>query len=218
MSMLNETLMIAVGGVETSLTFLQAETNVITTASTYTFTSVNIGAANVNRVIACAVYLRGNATAITSATIGGVSATVLTSSGGSTVRMQIIYASVPTGTTASVVINTGGTFTQINIATYRIITVNPTHADTQAVSGAPAGTPLTALTGCNVGFWVVAHTGDNNGVTLSSATNGTIDASTTQFPSNRLSACGRPTLPTSAVTFVPSSGTATIAARNVGWA
>lgn len=79
----------------------------------YTFSSVSIGDAASDRlVVVCVGAIRGNSTGgrrVASATIGGVSATIATDTNpfGNSVS-AIIYAEVPTGTTATVVINFEG--------------------------------------------------------------------------------------------------------------
>src|SRR5690242_4037919 len=67
----------------------------------------SIGAADSNRVVVVAIGARDNTTTVSSVTIAGVSATQVSgaagASGGS-ILTDIWYASVPTGTTATVTI------------------------------------------------------------------------------------------------------------------
>lgn len=75
-----------------------------TDLTTYTFTGVSIGTAATNRLVYVAVtFVAANARRISSATIGGISATIVdfAAQGNGTF---FIYANVPTGTTATVAI------------------------------------------------------------------------------------------------------------------
>ena len=77
-----------------------------TNAATYTFSSVAIGTASPDRVVIVAVASFVDATqSISSATIGGVSESVQVQAINNGVRVGIISAVVPTGTTATIVIN-----------------------------------------------------------------------------------------------------------------
>lgn len=105
-----------------------------TNQTTYTFSSVAIGVADANRIVAVGVWYRSDSDSelINSMTIGGVSATQVsgarsTRSDGALAISDIWYASVPTGTTATIVIVLGGGGpARLGISTYRIITTTPT--------------------------------------------------------------------------------------------
>lgn len=110
----------------TSFEFLQATTDTAN-ATTYTINNVNFGTADANRRIVIGIASRStNATyTVSSATIGGVSATILaqndqTLAGARNVHAYIA-ADVPTGSsgTVSITMNAGGL--RLQISTYRVI-------------------------------------------------------------------------------------------------
>ena len=81
-------------------------------ASTYTFSAATIGTAVAGRVVIVGVtWFNDTARTLSSATIGGVSASILVQTGANgtiAVGSAIIAAVVPTGTTADVVVNMSG--------------------------------------------------------------------------------------------------------------
>lgn len=110
----------------TTFEFLQATTDTAN-ATTYTMTGVNFGTADANRRIVIGIASRstGATYTVSSATIGGVSATILaqndqTLAGARNVHAYIT-ADVPTGSSGTVAItmSTGGL--RLQIATYRVI-------------------------------------------------------------------------------------------------
>jgi hypothetical protein len=100
-----------IGGGKVSLDFTAAPTPFISTGSPMTFPSVPIGAAGKRHVI-LALWVSGNP--ILSVTIGGVAASLIHS--GST--LQFWGASVPTGTTANIVVTYSGSAGLISYATW----------------------------------------------------------------------------------------------------
>jgi len=131
--------------------------------TTYSFTSVSIGAASATRRVIVLVHGRSgtNLRTISSATIGGVAATIdaqITSSSGGTSLAGIISATVPTGTTATVAITFSGSMFDSLIyplALDNLISVTP--VDT-ATASATSGASLTTGATVNVedGGYVVA--------------------------------------------------------------
>lgn len=105
-----------------------------TAQTTYTFSSIAIGVADANRVVAVGIWYRPGADSevISSITVGGVSASQVsgarsTRADGALSISDIWYASVPTGTTATIVaVMGGGGPARCGISTYRIITTTPT--------------------------------------------------------------------------------------------
>lgn len=91
----------------------------------FTFSSINIGAADDFRtVVVCVGGFRASAILgdITSVTIGGVSAVyLLTPFNGGAMLASIWAAVVPTGTTATIVVNHGNA-TTCGISVYRVVT------------------------------------------------------------------------------------------------
>lgn len=84
-----------------------------TSSATKTFSGMSFGSASSTRWIIALVQLAPSSTArtVSSATIGGVSATITynTASAGTTFGLTAVYANVPTGTSGSVVVNLTGT-------------------------------------------------------------------------------------------------------------
>jgi hypothetical protein len=118
-------------GAAFSLTWQDYQAQVLFPASsaTLTFTGMGIGTADANRVVAVGIFVQGFIGTVTGVTIGGVSATQVTGAAASVTSIQtdIWYASVPTGTTATVVV-TMNTSQQYSMAVtaFRIITATPT--------------------------------------------------------------------------------------------
>lgn len=95
-------------------------------SSPVTYTGLSIGATGTNRVIAAGVGSRnaGGIGAISSLTIGGISATkaIAVTNGAGDQSAEIWYASVPTGTTANVVVTyTTGAYARGGIQLWRVI-------------------------------------------------------------------------------------------------
>jgi hypothetical protein len=108
----------------------------------YSFAGVNFGAADVTRRIICAVHFGRStgATTISSATIGGVAATIHVNLSGTQHGLGIISALVPTGTSGTVTVNLTGASDRCAIGTYRAVneTSSSPHAtasDTSVTSG-----------------------------------------------------------------------------------
>jgi len=111
----------------TAFEFLQATTDTAN-ETTYTITGVNFGTAAANRRIIIGIASRTtNATlTVSSATIGGVSATILaqndqTFSGSARNLHAYIAADVPTGSSGTVAITLSASALRLQIATYRVI-------------------------------------------------------------------------------------------------
>lgn len=118
-------------GAAFSLTYQDYQSQVLFPASsaTLTFSGMGTGTADANRVVAAGIFVQGFIGTVTGVTIGGVSATQVTGAAASATSIQtdIWYASVPTGTTATVVVtmNTSQQYSMA-VSTFRIITTTPT--------------------------------------------------------------------------------------------
>lgn len=106
--------------------------------STYTFSSTSIGAASVSRLVVVTVGFcdrTGTGRTISSATIGGVTATINTQindAASTAPGVAIIQAVVPTGTSGDIVINFSGSIHSCGIgvfALYDLISTTPTDSD-----------------------------------------------------------------------------------------
>jgi hypothetical protein len=91
------------------------------TAGAYSFTGLSFGAASAGRYMVACIgwtdFTIGNA--LSSVTIGGVSATILGQSGVN-LQMSICIAFVPTGTTGTVVANFTGSAARCNVHVYSL--------------------------------------------------------------------------------------------------
>lgn len=109
--------------------------------ATGTYTSVNFGTAAANRVIAVVAMCRVTAAVIntvSSATIGGISATQVASADPGVVvniASDIWYASVPTGTSGTIVVNWANANTRSGVYVYSILTSTPTPSNGNSSSG-----------------------------------------------------------------------------------
>lgn len=155
--------------------------------STYTFTGKAIGAADAGRyVVVVAGHSAGAQRALTSATIGGVSATTLLTVNGADgfSAVHIIIALVPTGTTATVVLNYNNGVLRVGIAVYRLIdllngTAYAAGSDTAATSGVVTTTLNVPAGGVAVGC---AVTGDGTAWTWSAG----LTEDSDQFPESQI--------------------------------
>ena len=140
-----------------SISYLQSSSNA-TGATSYTFTNRNVGPEDVGRYIIIAVSARGIATgnAVTSATIGDVTATIIgesiNSAGSTSSTTTILLALLPTGTTATVVVNfTVGT-ARCNISMYTATGIDPSPLSVQqSIDAAPTASIATAINGIALG-------------------------------------------------------------------
>lgn len=138
------------GGGSISSTFQQATADT-TDAASYSFASQAIGAASASRRVVVAVgWASAAAVSLSSATIGGVSATVDADSGnsGSNRRMYFISANVPTGTTATVALTLSGTAARVGIGLWTLTGGAATGQVATDVTTSTTGT-LTVTTAVN---------------------------------------------------------------------
>lgn len=116
--------------------------------SSYTFSGLSIGPTGSNRLVVVAVgwtNSTGIARTVSSATIGGVSATIqcqINDAASTAPGVAVLSAFVPTGTTATVVVNFSGNNRNCIVATYSAYNVaSGTATDTDtSISGVIAGT------------------------------------------------------------------------------
>lgn len=171
-----------------------ANDNATGNVSTYTFTSQSIGTAFADRNIVVAFHYRndtGAAPSLSSATIGGVSATALVNYAQSAnSNVGFLIATVPTGTTANVTFNWGAaTVDSVGIFVYAVGNLLSTSAVATSTLAASASNPaiIPALTAATDGvqFYVNRDTGD----TTNSDTVSPIPKSGSIYPGNP-SACG----------------------------
>lgn len=145
------------GGGGPTATFQQAAASG-TDGTSFTFTAQPIGTASATRRVVVAIGYGGPAApgAISSVTIGGVTATIDVDSGALTNNRRVAIASavVPTGTTADVVITFGVTVGRVGIGVWTLSSGAPT-GQTALVANNATGT----LTVTTVAGQVVIATG-----------------------------------------------------------
>jgi hypothetical protein len=120
-------------------------------ASSYTFTSADIGTADADRTVVVAVASRksGATTTITGVTVGGVSATELVqvSNFATNTCVAGLYAiNVASGTSADIVVTFADPMLRCGIGVYRCtgISTTPNDTATSATSGASVNVDVTA--------------------------------------------------------------------------
>jgi hypothetical protein len=149
-----------------------------------TYTSVAFGTASSNRVLAFVTGARINAAdanTVASATIGGVSATqasgAVATNATNQMSTDIWYASVPTGTSGTIVVNWNAANARTGLYLYAVTTTNPTPSSGNGVASASSVASLNAsITVPANGVGIVGFLAQQTGNTLS-FTNATQDAS-----------------------------------------
>ena len=117
-------------------TFLQANSSTAD-ATAYTFSNENLGVADANRHIICAVFHRATAIdrTLSSVTIGGVTATISAEANANdspnSTLSAIVIAKVPSGTTGDVVVTFSGGVIRCGIALYRVVLASVTASDSE---------------------------------------------------------------------------------------
>lgn len=152
------------------LSFLQ-HTEDTGNVTTYNFAGVNIGTAAADRYVFVAVVhssSAGTARTISSATIGGISATIVANQAGVAhaqgLGAAVIWAAVPTGTTATISITLSGGGGSCNIATYRVtglVSATEHHSQTAALATTGGLLSLSLNVPAN-GFVIAAYNNSAN--------------------------------------------------------
>ena len=130
----------------------------LTDGTSFTFSGKSIGTAATDRHVIVAVYwLAASSRTISSATIGGVAATIAVQ-GADTDGNGIIIAAVPTGTTADIIITLSGAADDMAIGWWTV--TNPISATATATNTADDtdGTASVNLTIPSGGFAIAAAT------------------------------------------------------------
>lgn len=153
-------------------------------ASSYTYTAQSIGSASSDRVVI--VGVTGVNVQASAVTVGGISASkIATATDGATENVTLWTASVPTGTTADIVVTMTGSEVRNGIAVWSKVggVGSTTVATTGAVSNGPATTSINVPSnGGLVAMVVWAGSGSTPSATWAGPTldynSGTIEAST----------------------------------------
>jgi hypothetical protein len=169
--------------------------------STATFSSVTFGTANSNRVL---IFITGSrvtsglSNTVSSANIRGVSASQVPSAAvtgtGGNITSDIWYASVPTGTSGTIVVNWANANTRSGICVYNLVTATPvaTHGGSSSGQTALSLSFTASLTVPLSGYGVVGAVFQQTGNTLS-FTNATQDVSGTLGAATNGIECGHTT-------------------------
>lgn len=161
MSARSQQMLLAMGGGVANILFAGSAGDAAD-ATVYTIAGVAIGTAAGNRYVICGIVGTGtSATTLSSATIGGVSATIIAQASNSTVTTALVIALVPTGTTATVVATFSGGKARCNVITWAATNLNsPTATNTYSDTSA-TGDTLSVPMDIQAGGFGVAIFGDN---------------------------------------------------------
>ena len=164
---------------------LKTDTSIATTVP---YGTVNIGAADANRVVAVAIFYRGSFTASVSAVTinGSINASRVTGSASGNASnsfTDIWYASVSSGTTATVTVTYDQNTARSAIEVYRVITSTPTPSSGNGTVNSPTQTTISQSITVPVGGGAIVFVANNgsNGATDVTFTNATADASSLFF-------------------------------------
>lgn len=104
-------------------------------ATVHTFTNHAIGDADASRIVCVGVAV-SSTNAISSVTIGGVAATIVANTTGTSTRTAWAYLAVPAGTTATIVVTMASLTTyRVFVNVYRVVDAAGTPTDTDAPAG-----------------------------------------------------------------------------------
>lgn len=151
---------------------------------TFTFSGLAIGAAATDRKVVVCVYARqGAVTAVSSMTVGGISATlVLAANNGSAVYVNEMWqADVPTGTTADVVVVFNGNANDAAVSVFRI--TGAASAAYNTASDILAADPSTTLNVSANGVAIATNIASDAGSAPTQAWTGMTGADTTNLTS-----------------------------------
>lgn len=139
-------------------TFLQSASSA-TDSDTYTFASQNLGTADSARAIIVTVGARKAAPSatITSATIGGVSASIIGQKTREGNTVGIIAAKVPTGTTGDIVVNFSTTVLRCLTSAFRTVDAADVTTAYDVEIGSDANNPTLSIDAPAGGFMIAGH-------------------------------------------------------------
>lgn len=114
-----------------------ASTNFVGTGTSHTFTGVNIGTASATRVVLVAAFCAGGATTVSSLTIGGNAASLITGTNlsSSGVGSSVYALVVASGATADIEVTWNTSVTSMGIIVYALDGVNSTESAKNSGAG-----------------------------------------------------------------------------------
>lgn len=164
-----------------------------TTATSYTFNSTSIGVAASNRIVAVVVSATGGTGGgVSSVTINGTTATLVNSTGIGFTSIGVAYLSVPTGTTANIIVNLNNSQSRCAIDVYRLIGASTTLAAnsvTTYTTSVTAATATATIPTGGVAIYSVVTSGTTITYSWSSATedyDGSIAGSTSRAGATKI--------------------------------
>lgn len=134
------------------------------TSTAHTFTGLNIGAADPARFVIIGVAMR-NGGSISSLTIGGNAATALVTSGGNAIGSHFYGLLVPSGTTATVVVNHGTNSTCL-VSSYSLYNLASTTPVSTALSSNVTPADLSSNTAIDAIVLGLVHQGNSTSTTF----------------------------------------------------
>lgn len=142
-----------------------------TDLTTYTFAAVSYGGvAASNRIVCAPVVTFSSGITLSSASIGGIAATILGPSTGDNARTWFIYAAVPTGTSGALSATFSGSAPNCHFAYYSIYPTQATPVSSSFPTGGTAGSRSVTCDIPENGLALVCA-GRTGGGSISNATN-----------------------------------------------
>jgi len=156
-----------------------------TNTDTYTFASMDIGAAaGRSLVVAILGHKAGGAVSLSGVTIGGVSATTIAARGGSIGGdMWLAYAVVPTGATANVVMSLSGNSARAccqTFALYNLISTTPNDTAHDTDGSITIDCPINGIILAGSGRWLSNSTTNISWTGLTERDQQTVETSNIQ--------------------------------------
>jgi hypothetical protein len=193
-------------------------------ATTYTLTSIPFGTATSDRLIVVMVNGHRAATrTVTSATIGGVTATIHMNHGTSVTQLAIFSAVVPTGTSGTVVIAWSGDQADIRYAVYSIkgyVSTTPSLTDQIINTSVAPTSTISPAANTAVLAHAISFTGAGAATTTWSGTAGLVKSNDTSSVNTGSSSAFK-VFSSSAtnvtITATPTVGTSERRMQVIGW-
>lgn len=147
-----------------------------TGTNSVTFTNANIGTASAGRIVV-AIFTSGT-TVANAMTIGGISATKAVEESTILSGLQIWYANVPTGTTATIVVSSSGSMNLETIQVGMLTGVTAVPTATQTAAGGATDPATITITVPATGIAIVGLMANDDLTATGSWSNATLDFKT----------------------------------------
>ena len=160
------------GGGEFSVSFITSGGDT-TNSSSYTFTDVDFGTADSTREIFVLMnWTSSSSRSISSASIGGVTATVINGSNGTTSGCGMIHAEVPTGASGTISVTMSNTCNSLNYGVYSVTnrqTIGNNYTDVASSANFYPSSVSNSSNTINAGGFALGSYGVNQNKTYSSS-------------------------------------------------